>query len=118
MVQFIKYSIIGLLNTLVHSVVFLIFYNFYFKQYLCNFFGFCSAVVFSYSINSIYNFDSKISIKNFILFFCLMGSLNFSVGWLAAKLDLFPFYTLLISSILSLFFGYFLSKYLVFKVVE
>lgn len=118
MVNFIKYSVIGLLNTIIHWVVFLIFYTLDFKQYLCNFFGFCFAVVFSYIINSEFNFNSIFSIKNFGLFFFLMGTLSFSIGWFAGNLDLFPFYTLLISSILSLFFGYFFSKYLVFKVSE
>lgn len=118
MLVIVKYITIGLLNTFIHWFVFSTLYSMEIKQYLCNLVGFCCAIIFSYIVNSKYNFQSKQSIKNFSLFFCLMGALNFSIGWLADKLDLFPFYTLLISSILSLFFGYFLSKYLVFKVVE
>ena len=89
-----------------------------FKQYFSNFTGFFCAVIFSYLINSKFNFRSKKSIKNFGLFFICMGSLNLGIGGLADKLDILPFYTLLTSSILSLFFGYILSKYLVFKVIK
>lgn len=118
MMEIIKYGVIGLINTFIHWLVFGVFYLIDFKQYLCNFLGFFCAVIFSYITNAKFNFKSKQSIANFILFFCLMGSLNLGVGAIADKLDLFPIGTLLTSSILSLFLGFFLSKYLVFSVTK
>lgn len=69
-------------------------------------------------MNTKYNFNSRQSIRNFGLFFCLMGGLNLGVGGLADNLNLLPFYTLVISSGLSLFIGYILSRYFLFKVVK
>lgn len=115
---FIKYIFVGVLNTVVHWVVFYGLYILNVKQYLGNFIGFCCAVIFSYIINAKYNFQSKQSLRGFSLFFCLMGGLNLGVGGLADNLNLLPFYTLVISSGLSLFFGYILSRYFVFKVIK
>ncbi|KYQ84574.1 hypothetical protein AWW72_07955 [Acinetobacter sp. NRRL B-65365] len=115
MLGVIRYGLIGSVNTVIHWVVFFGLYFFDFKQYLSNFIGFFCAVIFSYIINARYNFHSKQSLKNFILFFCLMGGLNLSIGGCADSLDFYPIFTLLVSSLLSLFIGYFLSKYFVFK---
>ncbi|OEC89284.1 GtrA family protein [Acinetobacter sp. YK3] len=113
--NFTKYIIFGGVNTIVHWFIFFLLHTFYFKQYICNFIGFCCAVVSSYIINAKYNFKSKQSFKNFSLFFCLMGGVNLSIGRFADSLEFYPFYTLLVSSLLSLFIGYFFSKYFVFK---
>lgn len=116
MMVFIKYGIVGIFNTCIHWLFFYIFYSIKIEQSLCNFLGYCFAVIFSYTTNAKYNFKLKINIKDFVLFFFLMGGLSLGIGSLADKLSIFPLYTLIISSILSLFLGYLLSRYLVFKV--
>lgn len=118
MIRLIKYGLIGLINTFIHWSIFGVLYFLGFKQYLCNFIGFFFAVIFSYMTNAKFNFKSEHSVKKFILFFCLMGYLNLGIGSIADKLELFPLLTLIISSMLSLFLGYFLSKYFVFKEVK
>lgn len=115
---FIKYIFIGFLNTALHWFVFYILYMRGLKQLFCNFFGFCCAVVFSYIINSKFNFNSKQSLSNFGLFFLFMSMLNLSLGKLADNLKLLPFFTLILTSSLSLVLGYLLSKNIVFKKVK
>lgn len=118
MLSLVKYGLIGILNTLIHWFIFYCLFYLGVKQYLCNFIGFLCAVTFSYIINEKFNFKSKGSLINFGLFFLIMGGINLGVGILADKFNVFPIYTLVISSISSLFLGFFLSKYLVFKVNE
>ncbi|MDU2406859.1 MAG: GtrA family protein [Acinetobacter junii] len=115
---FVKYVFIGLLNTVIHWIVFYWLYILNVKQYLGNFIGFCCAVIFSYIMNAKYNFQSKQSLKKFSLFFCLMSTLNLGMGGLADYLNLLPFFTLVVSSGLSFFVGYIVSKYFVFKVIK
>lgn len=118
MKNFSIYFLIGIFNTVIHWSVFGTLYFFEVKQYLCNFIGFSCAVTFSYLANVKFNFKSEKSAKSFGLFFCLMGVLNLGVGGLADKLNMFPLFTLFTTSILSLFSGYILSKYLLFKVIK
>lgn len=118
MLGVVRYGLIGLFNTAIHWVVFFVLYFFNVKQYLSNFIGFCCAVIFSYIMNAKYNFQSKQSLKKFSLFFCLMSTLNLGMGGLADYLNLLPFFTLVVSSGLSFFVGYIVSKYFVFKVIK
>lgn len=118
MSNFYIYCLIGIFNTIIHWSIFLIFYFLEVKQFFCNFLGFCCAVFFSYIVNSNVNFKSKKSMKKFGLFFLIMGWVNLAVGGLADKFSMFPIYTLVVTTILSLFLGYYISKYLVFKVGE
>ncbi|WP_104483921.1 GtrA family protein [Acinetobacter indicus] len=115
MIHFLRYSFIGLINTAIHCLVFYILYFFDFKQYICNFLGFSCAVIFSYFMNVKYNFKASQSIKNFMLFYLLMGTLSLIIGYSADYFSLYPLYTLILSSVVSLVLGYTLSKYFVFR---
>lgn len=111
----LNYSAIGLINTIIHWSIFSIFYYVELKQYLCNIIAFSCAVIFSYCMNAKYNFKARQSIKNFILFYLLMGTLSLIIGYSADYFFLYPLYTLILSSAVSLALGYTLSKYFVFR---
>lgn len=111
----LNYSVIGLINTAIHWSIFSVFYYVGLKQYLCNIMAFSCAVLFSYCINAKYNFKARQSIKNFMLFYLLMGTLSLIIGYSADYFSLYPLYTLILSSAVSLVLGYTLSKYFVFR---
>lgn len=116
--SFFKYCLIGISNTICHWVIFLILYQIDIHQSICNFFGFTIASFLSYYLNSYYNFRKKMLINKFLVFYLLMGGIIFFVGYVSEILSLSIFLCLIITSITSLILGYFLSKYLVFKVVK
>lgn len=114
--NFLKYSIIGVINTLLHISVFLVL-NFYFStnQAISNFFAFLIAVTFSYFINLKYNFKSKYNVKKHLYFVLLMGLISFAIGFISDQNQINPFATIIIFTLISLTLGFFLSKYFIFK---
>ncbi|MFC3902967.1 GtrA family protein [Acinetobacter marinus] len=114
MIFFIRYFLIGVLNTLIHWLVFFAFYCFMSSQAFCNFMGFSVACFFSYVLNSIFNFKAKMRFKKFIIFYFMLGTISLLVGFFADRVELTPLLTLVITSAISFFFGFFLSKKMVF----
>ncbi len=66
---FTGFSIIGIINTFIHTiiVIFLVEYFQMFSVY-ANIIGFISANIFSFIMNSKYNFKSNISLNKYIKF--------------------------------------------------
>lgn len=116
MIFFFKYSIIGLLNTLLHMSVFLVLnYFFSVNQAVSNVVAFLIAVTFSYIVNSKYNFKSKYDIKKYMYFVVIMGVISFGIGFISDQNQINPFITMIIFTLISLILGFFLSKYYIFK---
>lgn len=113
---FFKYSIIGMINTILHIFVFFILYHLYnFNQSISNFIAFLIAVTFSYFINLKYNFKSKYNVKKYLFFVVFMGLISFGIGFISDQNQISPFATMIIFTLISLTLGFFLSKYLIFK---
>ncbi|MDO4626305.1 MAG: GtrA family protein [Pasteurellaceae bacterium] len=113
--QIISYSFIGVLNTLVHWGVFLIVFKLIEMQSISNVMAFICAVIFSFFMNARFTFKKKSTYKRMVWYMLLMGSLNFTIGYISDVISLPAFATLLISSILGPVLGFIFSKYLVFK---
>lgn len=112
---FSKYFSVGILNTLIHWVVFSSLYATGSSQTLANFGGFCVAVTFSFFVNAKWTFSSEASTIRYMIYVLFMGSIASLVGWISDKSMLPPLYTLVIFSMISLICGFFYSKYIVFR---
>ncbi|EPR9075781.1 GtrA family protein [Cronobacter sakazakii] len=113
---FTKYASVGVLNTLIHWVVFAAcFYALGTSQALANFSGFVVAVSFSFFANARFTFNSSTTTTRYMLYVGFMGSLSAAVGWAADECSLPPAVTLVVFSAISLVCGFIYSKYIVFR---
>ncbi|EMN5768394.1 MULTISPECIES: GtrA family protein [Enterobacter cloacae complex] len=113
---FAKYTSIGVINTLIHWVVFAIcIYAFHTGQALGNFSGFVVAVSFSFFANARFTFKSSTTTMRYMLYVGFMGSLSATVGWAADKSGMAPIVTLILFSAISLVCGFIYSKFIVFR---
>lgn len=113
---FAKYTSIGIINTLIHWVVFAIcIYGLNSDQALANLSGFVIAVSFSFYANAKFTFKSSTSTVRYILYVGFMGSLSLSIGWISDKSNIAPIITLISFSAISLVCGFVYSKFIVFR---
>lgn len=113
---FARYTSIGVINTLIHWLVFAIcIYGFHTNQALANFAGFCTAVSFSFFANAWFTFESSASTRRYMMYVGFMGALSMATGWAADKCGLHPVVTLVTFSAISLVCGFFYSKYIIFR---
>lgn len=113
---FVKYTCVGVLNTLIHWVVFTFcIYEFHTSQALANFGGFVIAVSFSFYVNARFTFNSSTTTVKYMLYIGFMGTLSAIVGWIADIINLVPIATLIVFSTISLVCGFIYSKVIVFR---
>ncbi|MGJ7627191.1 GtrA family protein [Citrobacter freundii] len=113
---FARYTSIGVINTLIHWVVFAIcIYALHTGQALGNFSGFVVAVSFSFFANAKFTFKSSTTTMRYMLYVGFMGTLSAIVGWAADKSGMPPIITLIVFSAISLICGFIYSKFIVFR---
>lgn len=113
---FSKYAAIGVLNTMIHWVVFSVcVYALDTGQALANFGGFVVAVSFSFFANARFTFNSSTTTMRYMLYVGFMGTLSAAIGWEADNVGLPPLVTLIIFSAISLVCGFIYSKFIVFR---
>ncbi|EPQ0971559.1 GtrA family protein [Citrobacter farmeri] len=113
---FAKYASIGVLNTLIHWVVFAVcIYGLHTNQALANFAGFVIAVSFSFYANAKFTFNTSTTTLRYMLYVGFMGTLSAAVGWTADMCKLPPLVTLITFSTISLVCGFLYSKFIVFR---
>lgn len=113
---FFKYFSVGVLNTIIHWVVFsTLVYYFYLSQAIANFIGFIVAVTFSFFANATFTFKATVSTLGYTLYVGFMGVLSLLTGAASDCIGLNPIFTLIIFSLISLICGFFYSKNIVFK---
>lgn len=113
---FAKYTSIGVLNTLIHWIVFgICIYGLHTNQALANFAGFVIAVSFSFFANAKFTFKASTTTFRYMLYVGFMGTLSGVVGWFADRCELPPLVTLVTFSTISLVCGFFYSKCIVFR---
>lgn len=113
---FKKYFTVGLLNTLIHWIIFFIL-TFFMKesQSISNLIAFSITVTISYILNAQYTFKQKKKIKMYILYTIFMGFLSFITGKIADIVHLNGIITMILFSGISLIVGFLFSKYVIFK---
>lgn len=113
---FARYTSIGIINTLIHWVVFAVgIYVFHTNQALANFAGFVIAVSFSFFANAKFTFNKSTTAMRYMLYVGFMGTLSAVVGWAADISNIAPIITLIAFSAISLVCGFVYSKYIVFR---
>lgn len=116
---FAKYTSIGVLNTLIHWVVFgVCIYGLHTNQALANFAGFVIAVSFSFFANARFTFKASTTTMRYMLYVGFMGTLSAAVGLVADISYLPPLVTLVTFSAISLVCGFIYSKFIVFRDVK
>lgn len=116
---FAKYTSIGVINTLIHWVVFaLCLYGLNTNQALANFSGFVIAVSFSFFANARFTFNTPTTTMRYMFYVGFMGSLSATVGWIADMCVFPPLVTLVVFSTISLICGFIYSKYIIFREVK
>lgn len=112
----IRYLTVGLGNTIIHWLAFLmVTYLTSYGQAISNLVAFFVAINFSYFLNSYYTFNVKVSSFKYVIFVIFMGSVSLVIGYLSDYLRLQPIFTLVSFSFVSLICGFLFSKYIVFK---
>lgn len=110
---FLKYCLVGLVNTFIHWIIFFIMIKiFLLNQAISNVIGFMFSIVIGYFLNSIWTFNKLVSLKKFALFFFIMGWISFLIGWLGDIWNFPSFFTLTLNTFSSLIIGFFFSKFL------
>lgn len=115
--QFSSYALIGVFNTAIHWLFFLILYSFDLSQAKANLFSFFVASLFSYVVNSKITFQEKLNLFRYLIFFLGMALISWSVGKGSDIYQLNPLVTLIVFSFVSLVLGFLWSKFVVFKTI-
>lgn len=116
---FTRYISVGVLNTALHWLVFSVgVYLFSVNQAAANFIAFAVAVSFSFFANAKFTFKSQPRVRGYFLFVTFMGVMSLLVGKASDYYHIHPIITLIEFSFLSLFCGFFFSKFVVFKESE
>lgn len=113
---FYSYAVIGVANTLIHWQIFFVLTTAAeLTQAASNFAAFCAAASFSFYVNALYTFDARVSVLRYLLFVGFMGVLSFGVGLFADRWRIHGLVTVASFSLLSLFCGFFFSRFVVFR---
>lgn len=113
--MFQKYFSIGILNTLLHWLIFAIaLQGFGIGQGSANLIAFVVAVTFSFYMNAKFTFKKQATGLRYVLFIGFMGLLSYGIGALSDHWQIYPMITLVVFSAVSLVLGYLYSKFVVF----
>lgn len=112
---FIRYASVGVVNTLIHWLVFTAIYMAGFTQSLSNLIAFCSAVTFSFFANAKWTFNSEATTQRYMMYVIFMAMIAMATGWYADKTDISPIITLASFSMISLVCGFIYSRFIVFR---
>lgn len=114
--QFSTYTVIGLFNTLLHWLIFLMLYSLLdFSQSISNLVAFAVAVVFSFFMNAKLTFRAQTKVHRLLNFTLFMATVSWLVGYGADALHLPPWFTLMFFSAVSLVLGFLYAKFIVFE---
>lgn len=112
---FTRYASIGIINTLIHWVIFGVLYYLGCTQALSNLIAFCVAVTFSFFANAKWTFNAQATKLRYLLYTAFMGAMALVIGEVADHISLNPAFTLVLFSVISFFCGFIYSKYFVFR---
>ncbi|MFJ4442235.1 GtrA family protein [Pseudomonas sp. NPDC089422] len=111
MPAFLKYLIVGILNTTVHVVVFAALLAAGNDQALSNLVAFVAALSFSFFANARFTFRVPVSLMRYCVFVAGMGSLSASLGYIADSQGWPPPLTVGLFCLVSLPLGFVFSRW-------
>ena len=104
--QIVSYSLVGVLNTLVHACVFFVAIKVLGVQSISNVIAFLCAVTFSFFMNARFTFKKNSTYMRIVWYM---------IGYISDLSELPALFTLVISFVVGPVLGFIFSKYLVFK---
>lgn len=117
-IKFIKFSLVGVINTLVSIVLFNIFLWMNMNYIIANIISYCIGILNSYALNSKWSFKSEYSKKTFLKFAgvnVIILVLNTCILTLGVNvLGLSPTLGQIIATGLGVVIGFILNKFFVF----
>lgn len=113
--MFLSYFKIGIINTVLHWLIFFCIYHFTEKQNISNSIAFILVTTFSFFINARYTFKENVSLYKYMLFVLIMFTLSWITGKTGDSMHLNPLITLVSFSIVSLILGFLFSKFIIFR---
>ncbi|QBY42932.1 hypothetical protein ArsFIN_14960 [Arsenophonus nasoniae] len=119
MTHFTKYFSIGIINTLIHWIIFAIIISITdIPQAYANLMAFLVSVTFSFFANAKFTFKKEATSGKYTVFTSFMGMMSYLIGCFSDKLNIHPVITILTFSAISLILGFLYSKFVVFKGIE
>lgn len=115
MKQFASYSLIGVLNTLCHWLVYALLLPLTGSQSSANLLAFLAAATLSFALNARWTFRKMPRRSRYVLWLAAMGTLSFGTGALIERLDGHPVLTPVLTSAVSLLLGFSVARLLVFR---
>lgn len=112
--QLLTYGLIGILNTLIHGIVFFSL-TIVMNQAGSNLLAFLVAVCFSFFMNATFTFKKKPTPSRFLKMTLIMAFFSYGFGFLGDFYKLDPFITIIIYFVLNPIIGFILTKYIVFS---
>lgn len=112
--EFKNYSLIGILNTLIHTFIFIIA-SIYCPSSWANLLAFIFATTFSFFANAHFTFKKVASLKCYCFFVLLMSLMALLTGWLIDFLKFPKIFSVLLFIPLSWILGFLIVKKLVFR---
>ena len=118
-IEFIRFLLIGIINTLLGlSVIFILIY-FNINNYLANLIGYLVGLVFSFLLHKHYTFNNKTkTIKKQIIIFIVVFLVSYSINFYILYISL-EYVSKYIAQIMALiaytFVSYLLNKFITFK---
>ncbi len=112
--QFMRYALVGLLNTGIHWGTFAATLPFTEHQGTSNAISFCIAATFSYFCNAKFTFQAKPTGSRYFLFLAVMGLISYGTGYFAQQANLHPLVTLTLFTGISFVLGFLFSRFIVF----
>lgn len=114
-VQFVRYCLIGVVNTLVAYFAFYSTFIWIKSQAISFLVSTLIGVICSYFLNSRLNFGCKVSIKKYLLFVVFMVTISYFIGYSGDFFVINPIVTFAIGLFFITPIGFLFSKYIIFK---
>ena len=113
--QFLRYGIVGVLNTALHAAVFFSLVAVGFTQAIGNFLAFLIAVTFSFFANARFTFAQRPSLAKFLKMSGVMAVLSILCGIVGDELVVNPILTFVAYCAISYVLGFLLTRFFVFS---
>lgn len=112
--QPVVYSIIGVINTVVHLCVFVAVVRIGHTQAFSNLCAFLVAVTVSYVLNARFTFKTRPKISQYCRMVVSMAVISWLFGYVGDTYKLEPVLTFVIYCIINPILGFIISKYFIF----
>lgn len=113
--EFMTFSCIGVINTIVHGIFYYIFYILLCVQAIANLLAFVMAVVCSFFLNAKFTFRKTPQWISFIKMFFFMSAVSYTFGYLGDYFTMHFMLTFILYSICNPILNFMIMKFLVFQ---